>query len=214
MCGRYALKLPAGALELPFVEESEFPKLELPWEHYNVCPGTQAPILDKGGVLRSALWGLIPHWAKEPPKRPLINARLETAATRASFRQAWTDQRCVVPTSGFYEWSEVDGKRAPYFIPPGGQGESLLWLAGLASYSKDDQRWSYTVLTEDSQGSPVHPYHDRMPVALRDAAAVTAWLQGGGDPGPRAILGDPYRVSPKMNAASVNDPSNLDPLEA
>jgi putative SOS response-associated peptidase YedK len=213
MCGRYALKLVAGVLELPFVEESEFPALELPWASYNVCPGSQAPIVDKEGVLRPALWGLIPHWSKEAPKRPLFNARLETAATRSSFRTAWSGQRCVVPASGFYEWSDLSGQRAPYFIPPEDEG-SLLWLAGLASYQtlpEGRKRWSYAVLTEDSAGSAVEPYHDRRPVAL-ESAAITAWLRGDQPPGQRAALGLPYQVSTRVNSASVNDPSNLEPV--
>lgn len=214
MCGRYALKLLAGALELPFVEESEFPQLELPWTHYNVCPGTVAPIVDKHGVLRPALWGLIPHWSEAPPKKPLFNARLETAAARSSFRTAWSSQRCVVPASGFYEWSDLSGTRAPYFVPPD-KDSSLLWLAGLASRwssSQGESKWTYAVLTEGSDGSRVQGYHDRVPVVLR-VEQVEDWLQGAEPPAQdRLPLGRPYPVSPKMNAAAVNEPSNLTPL--
>jgi putative SOS response-associated peptidase YedK len=214
MCGRYALKLLADVLELPFVEESEFPAIELPWTHFNVCPGTVAPIVDKHGVLRPALWGLIPHWSKEArPKRPLFNARLETAATRSSFRMAWSKQRCVVPASGFYEWSDLSGRRAPYFVPPE-KDSSLLWLAGLASHftaPDGETRWSYAILTEDSQGSTVEPYHDRRPVALT-SAEITAWLHSEDPPGPRSKLGPPYMVSSKVNVAAVNEPSNLQPV--
>lgn len=214
MCGRYALKLLAEVLDLPFVEESEFPKSELPWAHYNVCPGTVAPIVDNQGVLRPALWGLIPHWSKEKPKRPLINARLETAPTRSSFRKAWESQRCVVPASGFFEWSDLSGQRVPYFIPPEREGE-LLWLAGLASYyhpiPEGERRWSYAVLTESSQDSPVADYHDRVPVVLT-ADEIPDWLQGSKEPPEhRAQLAHPYRVSKKVNTAAVNEPSNLEP---
>lgn len=215
MCGRYALKLLVDVLDLPFVEESEFPKPELPWVSYNVCPGTEAPIVDKHGVLRPALWGLVPHWSKEKPKRPLINARVETAATRSSFRMAWQSQRCAVPISGFYEWSDRSGKRRPYFIPPEQPGETL-WLAGLASYyfpdPEGERRYTYAVLTESSEGSPVEPYHDRMPVTLT-ASQVPRWLSGtDAAPSQAAPVGSPYPVSPKMNSATVNEPLNLDPV--
>ncbi len=215
MCGRYALKLLVDVLDLPFVEESAFPKAELPWAHFNVCPGTEAPIVDKHGVLRPALWGLIPHWSKGKPKRPLINARLETAAASSAFRMAWQSQRCVVPVSGFFEWSDVSGQRRPYFIPSEREGD-LLWLAGLASYyfptPDSERRYSYAVLTENSTGSLVEPYHDRMPVTLAPAQ-IDAWLHGSEDgPGHRARLGKPYLVSPKVNVAAVNEPSNLEPV--
>lgn len=214
MCGRYALKLLTEVLELPFIEESEFPKAELPWAHYNVCPGTTAPIVDNQGVLRPALWGLIPHWSKEKPKRPLFNARLETAPTRSSFRQAWKSQRCVVPISGFYEWSDISGERAPYFVPSQKSG-SLLWLAGLASYyhptPEAPRHWSYAVLTESSSGSPVAEYHNRVPVAISHSE-VPRWLRGSAEiPPGRELLAYPYRVHPKVNAAATNEPSNLEP---
>jgi putative SOS response-associated peptidase YedK len=216
MCGRYAVKLLAEVLELPFVEEAAFPELELPWVHYNVCPGMQAPMVDNRGVLRLALWGLIPHWSQhKPPGRPLVNARLETAATRASFRTAWSSQRCAIPVSGFYEWSDLCGERWPYFVPSR-HGE-LLWLAGLASHlDQPDQggrRWTFTVLTESSENSVVQPLHDRVPVVLR-AEAVPDWLGGQSHPpAGRAALEPPYRVSKRVNAASVNTPDNLRPWE-
>lgn len=213
MCGRYVLKLLPGVLELPFVEESEQPELELPWASYNVCPGTEAPIVDRDGVLRPALWGLIPFWSEAPPKRPLLNARLETAATRNSFRAAWKEQRCVVPTSGFYEWSDLSGTRAPYYVPPPRDG-ALLWLAGLASRWKTPEgqkRWTYAVLTESSEGSALEKYHDRMPVTLKEGE-VEAWLHGNDPPGQREPFAQPYRVSSKVNAARVNEPSNLEPV--
>lgn len=217
MCGRYAVKLPASVLDVPFVEESAFPQIELPWVHYNVCPGMQAPIVDKNGVLRPAHWGLLPHWSGDrPPRRPLVNARLETAATRPSFRTAWASQRCVVPVSGFYEWSSLSGERCPYFVPPDEGEGGLLWLAGLACATRETDRaarWSYAVLTEASGDSPVEGYHDRVPVALR-AASVSDWLQGcQSGPGPRGRLGKPYRVSKKVNSATVNEPSNLTAVE-
>jgi putative SOS response-associated peptidase YedK len=214
MCGRYAVRLLAEVLELPFVEESEFPELELPWAHYNVCPGTTAPIVDSRGVLRPALWGLVPHWSKSPPRRPLFNARLETAATRSSFRTAWASQRCLVPSSGFYEWSDRAGGRRPYFVPPR-EKDQLLWLAGLASQvqTANGPLWTYTVLTESSQGTPVWPYHDRVPVILAPQA-VAAWLGGSGtQPGLRGDLGDPYPVSTRVNAAAHNEPSNIERVE-
>ena len=214
MCGRYALVMLGEVLDLPFVEESEFPQLELPWTHYNVCPGTVAPILDNTGCLRPALWGLVPSGAKTPPKRPLFNARSETAAERSGFRTAWFSQRCAVPTSGFYEWSGDKGSaRTPYFVPCGTGREELLWLAGLASRWTDPQgssRWTFSVLTESSLDSSVEALHNRIPVALLEKE-IPSWLAGrGGLPEHRQKLGQPYQVSKRVNAASHNDASNLE----
>ncbi len=216
MCGRYALMMTGEILELPFVEESEFPAIQIPWEHYNVCPGTSAPIVDNRGRLRPALWGLIPHWSKTPPSRPLFNARLETAAGKPSFREAWKKQRCAVPTSGFFEWKTEGKQRIPYHFAPV-EDRGLLWLAGLASHwtsPEGDTRWTYTVLTEDSQGTVVEGIHHRQPVML-SLDEVGKWLTGTGNmPSSRAGLKEPYQVSQSVNSAANDSPENLEPVRS
>ena len=48
-------------------------------------------------------WGLIPRWAKEPKlKFPTFNARANTLAEKATFRDAWKKgRRCLIVTDGF-----------------------------------------------------------------------------------------------------------------
>ena len=55
-------------------------------------------------------WGLIPSWAKDPSiGSRTINARSESVATKPAFRSAFKARRCLVPTSGFYEWETPEG---------------------------------------------------------------------------------------------------------
>lgn len=54
---------------------------------------------------------------QEANRRPLIiNARADTIATKPAFRDAVCKRRCIIPASGFYEWSA------------GADGARLLWL--------------------------------------------------------------------------------------
>jgi putative SOS response-associated peptidase YedK len=36
-----------------------------------------------------------------------INARAERVATALALRKAWKAGRCLIPTSGFYEWMKT-----------------------------------------------------------------------------------------------------------
>jgi putative SOS response-associated peptidase YedK len=86
---------------------------------YNIAPTQHAPVcrLDGGGrrVLEMYRWGLIPFWAKDAGiGARTINARSETAATKPSFRAAFRERRCLVPASGYYEWTEGPHGKQPH----------------------------------------------------------------------------------------------------
>ncbi|MGO9857772.1 MAG: SOS response-associated peptidase, partial [Acidimicrobiales bacterium] len=59
-------------------------------------------------LLMSFRWGLIPWWSKDAKSGSrLFNARSESVATKASFREAFRERRIIVPADGFYEWHKT-----------------------------------------------------------------------------------------------------------
>lgn len=145
---------------------------------YNVCPTDIVPFVVAGEngahKLREGMWWLVPWGAKERPKAPTINARIETIDTLWSFKDAFRRSRCLIPADGFYEWtiSRADGKKDPWhiFLP----GHQPFSFAGLWSYNKALDVTSCTIVTMDA-GEPVRQIHDRQPVIL-DPDAYDAWL--------------------------------------
>ena len=108
MCGRFTLFTTAQDLAEEF--EVEIDKSLSP--RYNIAPSV--PILtirkDEGTkerILDVMQWGLIPSWVKDLNswKSNLINARAETIDEKPSFRGAFKYRPCLIPTSGFYEWT-------------------------------------------------------------------------------------------------------------
>jgi putative SOS response-associated peptidase YedK len=166
---------------------------------YNIAP-TQ-PILtiysgSAGRAVAAMRWGLIPSWAEDLSKLPsMINARIETAATRASYRVAFRQQRCLILADGFYEWGPSDvprGKRTPFWFSLA-SGEPFA-MAGLWSRWRPpnepdtEPQLSCTILTGPANEA-VARVHSRMPVilhpeaeepwvdpALRDVGAIRALL--------------------------------------
>ena len=90
---------------------------------YNIAPTEDALFVtaseDGSHRLREGRWWLVPWWAKELPKQPMFNARIETADTGGAFKDAWKSKRCLVPADSFYEWTKnaEDGGRDPWFRP-------------------------------------------------------------------------------------------------
>lgn len=96
------------------------PPLERTW---NVAPTRKVPVVrvhQETGAREVTLmtWGLVPSWATDPSiGSRMINARGETVAEKPAFRAAFKRRRCLMLTSGFYEWQNAGEKNSrPWFI--------------------------------------------------------------------------------------------------
>lgn len=167
MCGRITLHTPAEALAQEFGLSA--PPVE--WEaSYNVAPTQDVLAVVQRGEERSAVafrWGLIPFWAKDPAiGSRLINARAETLAEKAAFREPFRARRCLVLADGFYEWQRSGKERQPYYLRL--QSGHPMALAGLYDRWKGPQGitvQSATIVT-CAPNTAVAALHDRMPVVL------------------------------------------------
>ena len=71
--------------------------------------------------LQVAKWGLIPHWIKSKEdalkiSKMTLNAKSETAFTLPSFRVPIMKRRCLVPSTGYFEFHHEDKEVVPYRI--------------------------------------------------------------------------------------------------
>jgi putative SOS response-associated peptidase YedK len=125
-------------------------------------------------------WGLVPHYAKDlKGGAGLINARSESVATTAPFRDAWAKKRrCLIPVNGWYEWTGEAGSKQPFAIAL--KSKEPMALAGLWENWKDPAsgKWlrSFTVLTT-SPNDLIAKIHHRMPVIVL-AEDRERWLSG------------------------------------
>ena len=200
MCGRYVSAMDRAALLEQF-HASAVDDEQLRAD-YNVAPSKKVyAVLDRlqdEGPARRELkivrWGLIPSWAKDPKiGNRLVNARIETAAQKPSFRAAYARRRCVLPADGYYEWyspeaapgatSRSAGKQPFYIHPADG---STMALAGLYEIWREPAdrpldhadpgtlRWTCTILTTTATDD-LGRIHDRAPL-LVSSAALDGWL--------------------------------------
>ena len=117
---------------------------------------------------------------------PVVNARVETAAEKPSFRDSWLNRRCIIPAVSFYEWQHYrtsDGKMKTgekYSIKP--VDSAVTYIAGLYRYEeKEGFRYPvFTVLTTEPT-EKMRELHDRMPLILPESA-INDWIRPGGDP--------------------------------
>lgn len=204
MCGRFTITHPVEALAALF---DAIPGNDLPQgPNYNVCPtNTVTVVTSEAGQrrLRAMRWGFIPNWYKAPNDGPLIiNARSDTVATKPAFREAVRTRRCIVPASGFYEWSTGEaGEKLPwYFTRADGRPMAL---AGLW------QRWqdldTVAIVSTDAGPGMAGLHHreavvlerDDWPLWLGEAGHGAAVLMKASAEG---VLTRPYRVGVAVNS--------------
>ena len=185
MCSRYLMTSPPEAVRSWFRTENglDFPP------RTNIAP-TQPVVIVRNnhrGQREMALvrWGLIPVWAKDLSKlSTILNARVETATEKPSFRGPIRHRRCLVPADGWYEWTGPPRHKQPHLIrrklsgggpgqpgQHGGTGDSpasLLALAGLHEHwvgADGSEIETMAILTAPANADIAH-LHDRMPVVL------------------------------------------------
>ncbi|MCT0016563.1 hypothetical protein EFE32_06860 [Lactococcus lactis subsp. lactis] len=106
-------------------------------------------------------------------KSLIINARSETIKERYTFKALFPNYRCVIPTTGFYEWQHLDDKKKKgnKFYLGFGEDEPL-FLAGL--YKAQNKSKQSVILTTKSNES-MKDIHERMPLIL-EAKNIRNWL--------------------------------------
>ncbi len=179
MCGRFTITHPNEALAQLF---AAVPSNDLPLvPRHNICPTNEVAVVTSAGTaaerrLRPMRWGFIPSWYKAPNDGPLIiNARSDTVAVKPAFRDAIRARRCIIPASGFYEWTEgPDKSRLPYYITR--TDGAQMAFAGLWQ-AWGDLVTCAVISTEDGPG--MAGIHDREPVIL-DPADWPLWLGEAG----------------------------------
>jgi putative SOS response-associated peptidase YedK len=199
MCGRYTLACPDEESLIRGLPFDAFSETRIQFRpRYNIAPGQPSPVVYLRGdepVLFDALWGF-----HRSGGGLAINARSETAARTAMFREAFAEGRCLVPADGFLEWRKEGRVNQPYLFRRSDGG--VFVMAGLW------QDGRYVVLTRESLGE-VSEIHDRMPVLLEGSAA-RQWLNAGELAEPPALTR--AAVSPRINRTEHDDPSCLEPL--
>jgi len=186
MCGRFSAgrltqaqmrEIIEGFLEGPVISDDSAPEATVGW---NIKPTQQVHLALRtdGGILMStARWWLVPHWHRgdvKDWKATTFNAKIETAHEKPSFRTYWKSGRCLIPATGYFEWTGARGKKQPWFIRPETNAQTF-FFAGLSSTLGSGLK-TCTILTRTAS-SGIADIHPRMPVILRHTQ-YQDWLAG------------------------------------
>lgn len=220
MCGRFVVTLPNDAMAQLFAAA---PANDLPdTPNYNVCPTNLVHVVSASNAQRrlSAMrWGFIPHWYKSPTDGPLlINARAESIARKPAFAAACRERRCLIPASGFYEWTKDDsGNRLPWFIRHA--DETPLAFAGIwQDWGQGADRVTTCAIVTCAANLAMARIHHRMPVIVAQQD-WPLWLGEAGHGAAtlmHAASDDAltfWRVDQAVNSNRASGPDLIEPFE-
>jgi putative SOS response-associated peptidase YedK len=217
MCQRYVLPDQLAA-------EREFLPATAWWRfdtRFNVAAAQYVPAIrmhqaaSEGVMVR---WGLIPSWTEGEPAGPLRTVIHAARLGRSKgTKKAWLErQRCILPMAGFYTWHLTpEGYRQPFYVHL--RDRSVFGVAGVWDrwVSEDDdviESASMVCVPANELLSEIAGPLPGMPAILR-RRDYASWLTAQPAAASAALV--PYRtewmqahpVSPRVNSASVDDPS-------
>lgn len=154
---------------------------------YEEWPIVRNSFTTGGQKLEMAHWEFVPFWIndrgeleKAREKTTTLNARGETLLTSRMYRKAALERRCLLLSSGFYEWRWYRGVAYPYFVKV--RGEEVFCLAGIWQPWTDretgEKMTTFALVTTRANAllARVHNKKKRMPVVLT-GELQREWLQ-------------------------------------
>jgi putative SOS response-associated peptidase YedK len=215
MCGRYVLAEDASMLAAEFdcqlAADIEPDSGIRP--NYNVAPTTRVPVINSHRVMHFVRWGIVPRWSSGK-STVLVNARGESVAEKSTFKKAFSQSRCIIPATGYYEWKQPG--KDPYFIRR--KEDQTMAMAGLIMESHIGEQVHPTcaIITLKAAAN-ISMIHDRMPATIAPEA-WDEWLNPQVSPADALMLMDAdsdltaYAVSRKVNSIRNNDPYLIEPI--
>lgn len=174
MCGRYYVDDETAReieriIRIADEKVKNMPQASVKLQAKDIHPTDMAPVLvaskDRIGC-KMQRWGF-PGFGGD---RIIFNARSESALDKKMFKESVEHRRIVVPATHFFEWNRNKEK---YIFTR--EDQSILFMAGIYSRFKDEDR--FVILTTQANAS-MKPVHDRMPLILEENE-IEPWIFSG-----------------------------------
>ncbi len=165
MCGRFEFKADPEYLEKIYQKgkrklNPEY-DLNIVLKHENIAPTDKILTIilrNDEYILNVVKWGF-----KFSDDSPLIfNSRIETIRDNIFWKTLFTNSKCLIPMTAFYEWTKTGTKKIPQriFLPD----ENVFYVPAI--YSKDNVSVSASLITT-APNKFMKNIHNRMPVLLQ-----------------------------------------------
>lgn len=186
MCASYMIKQRLSG-RFPLISEARIQ----PDEFFGtlIVPHRPAPVITQGptGWLLGAMrFSLLPRWSKEPRVAfATHNARIESVAEKATWREAFRQRHCLVPLTHFIE-PIYENAHAGFMVAFHRPDDDFLTAAGIWESWTDRNTGevveSFAILTSEAPPTVAQVGHDRCPVFIGENHRAQWLASEGSDP--------------------------------
>lgn len=180
--------------------------------HVNAFNFPKYPIITLSDEIQAFNWGLIPFWTKNEQsadeiKRMTLNARADTLFEKPSFREPIIKKRCIIPSTGYFEWRHEGIRKIPYYIYL--KDEPIFSMAGIFDRWLDKESGeeynTFSIITTEANPLTdyIHNTKHRMP-AILSREDEDKWLNPALSKTEIASLLKPFDAD-KMDAYQINN---------
>lgn len=173
MCGRYSFNIDNNIKEIENIINNISEKYKnINFETGEIFPTDNVLVLkleNNNPEIAVMSWGF-PKW---DGKGSIINARGETVREKEMFFNGIKNSRCVVLSTGFYEWNQNQSlkERDKYLFSI--KESEMLYMAGIFDNFNGEEK--FVIMTQDSNRS-IEDIHHRMPILLNRNELIH-WLR-------------------------------------
>lgn len=159
MCGRYLLEATSEQLKMRFDSKNNYVGYGTKKEIFPTDVSAVIIRKDNQNSIEAFKWGF-------NAEKPLINARGESVAEKATFENSFLNGRCIIPATNFFEWKANGKEKIKFQIAP--KDIDIFSMAGLykMEIGEDGNVVSSFVIITISANEEMSSIHHRMPVIL------------------------------------------------
>jgi putative SOS response-associated peptidase YedK len=125
--------------------------------HISAFTNPDCIVITEKPEMKMMKWGLIPFWSKDEKnafeiRKMTYNARSETIFHKLSFRNPIKSKRCIIPSTGYFEYHHEGTETIPYYIYL--KTEEIFSFGGIYDswYDKEtgDTFYTYSIITTEA----------------------------------------------------------------
>ena len=143
--------------------------------HVNAFNYPFCPIVTREEEIDAFQWGLIPFWTRTEEdakkiRQMTLNAKAETLFQKPSFREPAKAKRCLIPSTGYFEWRHEGKVKLPYYLLL--KEEEIFSIAGIYDEWEDKKTgqrlvtFSMITTAANPLTAYIHNTQKRMPAIL------------------------------------------------